>query len=159
VAGAEGNLLAPARAAARRVIKQPTIADLTWQGALTFSATVGNATFTLDSAGIEVPSPVGVLAAALAACMSMDVVHVLTKGRHPLTGLAAHLVGERAQEDPHRFTRIALHLVIDGTVPAAAVERAIHLSHDKYCSVWHSMRQDIDFTTTFEIRSPEGSPD
>jgi putative redox protein len=134
------------------VSKPPTIADLTWRGALTFSATVGSATFTLDSAGVDTPSPVGALAAALAGCMSMDVVHVLTKGRHPLRAMSAHLEGERAPDDPHRFTRITLHLVIEGAVPSAAVERAIQLSRDKYCSVWHSMRQDIDFITTHEIR-------
>jgi putative redox protein len=134
------------------VSKPPTIADLTWQGALTFSATVGSATFALDSAGVDHPSPVGALAAAVAGCMSMDVVHVLTKGRHPLRAMRAHLEGERAPDDPHRFTRMTLHLVIEGEVPSPAVERAIQLSRDKYCSVWHSMRQDIDFITTHEIR-------
>jgi uncharacterized OsmC-like protein len=44
-----------------------------------------------------------------------------------------------------------LHLHIRGDVPAPAVERAIALSRDKYCSVWHSFRQDIELTTSFDI--------
>jgi len=132
--------------------KAPTIADLTWLGDLKFSATIGQASMSFDSAGVDGVSPVQALAGALASCMSMDLAHVLTKGRHPLRALRAHLVGHRAQEDPHRFLRIDLHFTVEGGVPADAVQRAIALSRDKYCSVWHSMRQDIDFVVTFESR-------
>jgi putative redox protein len=135
-----------------KVVKPPTVADLTWIGDLTFSAAVNQASLTIDSAGIAGPSPVDALAVALGSCMATDVAHVLTKGRHPLRGLRAHLVGRRAQEDPHRFLRIDLHFTIEGGISSAAVERAIALSREKYCSVWHSMRQDIDFVVTFEIR-------
>jgi putative redox protein len=88
---------------------------------------------------------------ALAGCMAMDVVHVLKKGRHEMRGLKADLTGQRAEEEPRRFTAITLHYLITGDVPRAAVERAIQLSRDKYCSVWHSMRQDIAFDVTFTI--------
>ena len=131
--------------------KPPIVADLVWIGDLTFSATIDRASTIIDSAGVAGPSPVQALAAALAGCMSVDVAHILTKGRHPLGALHAHLVGERAQEDPHRFQRIALHFAVAGGVPAEAVERAIALSREKYCSVWHSMRQDIDFVVTFDV--------
>ena len=134
------------------VVKPPTVADLTWIGELKFSATVNNASLTIDSAGIAGPSPIDSLAAALSSCMATDITHVLTKGRHPLRALRAHLVGHRAQEDPHRFLRIDLHFTIEGGVSSGAVERAIALAHEKYCSVWHSMRQDIDFVVTFELR-------
>jgi putative redox protein len=132
-------------------IKPPTVADLMWIGDLKFSATVNHASLTIDSAGVAGPSPVDSLAAALAGCMATDVTHMLTKGRHPLRALRAHLVGHRAQQDPHRFLRIELHFTIEGSVPPGAVERAIALSREKYCSVWHSMRQDIDFVVTFEV--------
>ena len=125
--------------------KPPIVADLTWIGDLKFSATIDRASTTIDSAGLAGPSPVESLAAALAGCMSTDVVHILTKGRHPLRALRSHLVGHRAQQDPHRFVRIELSFTIDGAAPDDAVDRAIELSRDKYCSVWHSMRQDIDF--------------
>ena len=62
----------------------------------------------LDSAGVAGPSPVQALAFALAGCMGMDVVHILSKGRHDLRGLKVALNGERAQEDAaslHRASR------------------------------------------------------
>jgi putative redox protein len=133
------------------VSKPPTIADLTWIGDLTFSAAINHASLTIDSAGVAGPSPVDALAGALAGCMATDVAHVLTKGRHPMRGLRAHLVGNRAQEDPHRFLAVDLHFIVEGAVPSEAVARAIALSREKYCSVWHSMRQDIDFRVTFDV--------
>jgi len=85
--------------------------------------------------------------------MSMDVAHVLAKGRRSPRALRARLVGDRAQEDPHRLLQVVLHFTIEGDVPADLVERAIRLSREKYCSVWHSLRQDIQFETSFEVRS------
>lgn len=106
---------------------------------------------TLDSAGVAGPSPVQTLAFAMAGCMAMDVAYILQKGRHAFTALRAELTAERAQEDPHRVTTIALHFAVAGDVPNEAVQRAIELSRDKYCSVWHSMRQDIGLTVTFNV--------
>ena len=83
--------------------------------------------------------------------MSTDIVHILTRGRHTLRALRSQAMADRAQEDPHRLLRIALAFTIEGDVPADAVDRAIALSREKYCSVWHSMRPDIDLTVTFEL--------
>jgi putative redox protein len=99
------------------------------------------------------PSPVDALAAALAGCMTTDVTDILLKGRHALRGLTSRFSADRALEDPHRFVRATLHLDVLGDVPGLAVERAIALSRDKYCSVWHSMRPDIEFLTTYDIRA------
>jgi putative redox protein len=52
---------------------------------------------------------------------------------------------------PRYFTRIALHFVVTGDVPPDRVERALALSRETYCTVWHSMRPDITLTTTFEV--------
>ena len=93
----------------------------------------------------------GRLIPALAGCMEMDLIHILQKGRHDLRGLRARLIGHRAPEDPRRFTEVALHFTISGPVPAPAVQRAIDLSREKYCSVWSSMRQDMKFDVTFDI--------
>lgn len=90
-------------------------------------------------------------AMALAGCMAADVVDIIRKGRHPLIGLRVVFTGGRSEQPPRRFTEISLRFEIQGAVPADAVERAIALSHDKYCSVFHSFRQDIAFTTTFHI--------
>ena len=133
--------------------KAPTVVDLTWTGALVLSGTSGNASMTLDSAGVAGPSPVQALAFALAGCMTMDVGYILTKGRQPFRALRSHLVADRAQDEPHRIVRMHLQVTVDGDVPADVVARAIALSYEKYCSVWHSMRQDIDFTTAFSIEA------
>ena len=132
--------------------KPPTVVDLTWVGDLTFSGTSGAASTTLVSAGVAGPSPVQALGFALAGCMATDVAHILAKGRHPLRGLRAHLIADRSPEDPHRFVRMTLHITVEGDVPAEASDRAIALSREKYCSVWHSLRQDIELTNTFDVR-------
>ena len=131
--------------------KPPTVVELIWEHDLVLAGRSGNVRMTLDSASAEGASPMQALAFGLAGCMAMDVVHILTKGRHELRGLRADLEGHRVSETPHRFNRVVLHFTVTGSVPPEAVERAIQLSRDKYCSVWHSMRQDIEFEVTFTI--------
>jgi putative redox protein len=84
--------------------------------------------------------------------MSIDVVEILRKGRHPITGLDVAFQGERAPEPPHRFTSVTLIFTVHGDVPGDAVRRAIALSHEKYCSVSNSLRGDITFVTEFEVK-------
>jgi len=131
--------------------KPPAVADIQWQRDLVFQANSGTRTLTMDGASKAGPSPVETLAFALAGCMATDVADILTKGRHKFRAMRAHFVGDRAQEDPHRFVRVNLHFTIEGALSNDAVDRAIALSRDKYCSVWHSMRQDIEFTVSFEL--------
>jgi putative redox protein len=131
--------------------KPPTMLELVWEHDLVLGGRSGKASMTLDSASVEGPSPVEALGFALAGCMAMDVVHILRKGRHDLKGLKVNLTAERAPEDPHRFTSVKLEYTINGPVPRDQVQRAIDLSHEKYCSVWHSMRQDIPFEATFTV--------
>jgi putative redox protein len=132
-------------------MKAPTTLELIWEHDLVFNGRSADATMVLDSAGQAGPSPVQTLAFALAGCMGMDVVHILRKGRLDLQGLKLSMIAERAQEDPHRITAVTIDFTVTGNVPKAQVERAIALSHEKYCSVWHSMRQDIPFTTTSSV--------
>ncbi len=131
--------------------KAPTTLELIWTRELVFEGRSGEASIVLDSAGRQGPSPVQALAFALAACMGMDVVYILNKGRHDLRGLKVSLVAERAAEDPHRITAVTVDFSVTGPVPRDQVQRAIDLSHEKYCSVWHSLRQDIPLTSTFTI--------
>jgi putative redox protein len=131
--------------------KPPTIVDLSWIGDLKFSGSSDKASITLDSSGITGPSPVQALGFAIAGCMTTDVAHMLQRGRYAFRGLHSHTVADRAPGDPHRFVRIELQITVQGDVPSDAVERAISLSRDKYCSVWHSMRQDIEFTATARV--------
>lgn len=131
--------------------KPPTTVELIWSHDLVLSGQSGGVSLTLDSASQEGPSPMQALAFALAGCMAMDVVHVIKKGRHVLRGLRADLTALRAPTDPRRFTAVTLHYTINGDVPGERVERAIDLSREKYCSVWHSMREDIEFTVTYTV--------
>jgi putative redox protein len=133
--------------------KPPVTAELIWSDHLRFGATSGPSAIVVDGDGAAGPSPMQLAAFGVAGCMAIDVVSILTKGRHPLTGLRASFSGERAPEPPRHYTRMALHFHVSGAVPAEAVERAIALSRDKYCSVWHTFRRDIEFTTTFEIHA------
>jgi putative redox protein len=91
------------------------------------------------------------LAFGFAGCMAMDVLHILAKGRHGLQACRLRLSGERAQTPPHRFLAFDMRLSITGNIPQAAVDRAMQLSREKYCSVWHSLRQDIQLTATASI--------
>jgi putative redox protein len=131
--------------------KPPTKVELIWEHDLVFGGKSGDTRMTLDSASAEGPSPMQALAYGLAGCMAMDVVHVITKGRHDLRGLRADLTGMRANDQPRRFTRFDLHFTATGRIPNAVVERAIQLSRDKYCSVWHTLREDIQLEVTFTL--------
>lgn len=128
------------------------MATLVWRGDRRFAASSGSTVITLDSDGVVGPTPPQALAMALAGCMAIDLVDIITKGRHPLDELTASLIGHRLDEPPRRFTEFMLHFVIKGDVPEIAVKRAIQLSRDKYCSVWHSLRADIQLDTTFEVQ-------
>jgi len=130
---------------------KPVELEVEWQGDLRFSGRADGVALTLDSAAQAGPSPVQALAFGLLGCMAIDVVHILGKGRLPLRALRGRLRGERAADDPHRFVKIDLHFAVQGDLPPDKLERAIALSREKYCSVWHSLRQDIALGTTFEI--------
>ncbi len=88
---------------------------------------------------------------ALAGCLAIDVADIVIKGRHAIESLEATIVGERRDDPPRHFVSFTVHFALTGDVPGRAVERAIRLSRDKYCSVWHSLRQDIVLRTTFEV--------
>ena len=131
--------------------KPPLTAELLWSRELQFGATVGSQAIVVDGDGGAGPSPMQLLAVALAGCMSADIVSILSKGRHQITGFRVSLSGERAAEPPRRFLRIQLRFHLAGNIPGEAVERAIALSREKYCSVWQSMRADIAFTTAYHV--------
>jgi putative redox protein len=125
--------------------------DLTWAGDQRFAGRSGDLGLVIDGHKQVGVSPMQLLAYGLAGCMSIDVANIVVKGRHPLKSLRTHLTGYRAQSRPSRFTGFDLHYVVVGNVPPEAVERAIQLSRDTYCSAWHSLRQDIELKTSFEI--------
>jgi putative redox protein len=131
--------------------KPPTTIELVWSEELRFAVKTRKSAMVVDGDGLAGPSPVETAAVALAGCMAADVVAILQKKRQPLTALRISFSGERVPTPPRRFARITLHFHVTGAVAREAMERAIALSRETYCSVWHSMRQDIEFVTTFDI--------
>ena len=130
----------------------PTMtATLTWDSALEFTGQVGRHEVGLDGASYAAPSPMQVLALSLAGCMAIDLVHILKKGRYTLSSLHAAFTGERAAEEPKRFTKIRLHFTLATDAPPDRIDRALQLSREGCCSVWASFRQDIELETTYDI--------
>ncbi len=98
------------------------------------------------------PRPMETLLAGAGGCTAYDVVLILKKGRHDVRGCQVKLQAERAPTDPKVFTRINMHFVVSGKgLQAAAVERAIALSHDRYCSATIMLGKTAAIGTSFEI--------
>jgi putative redox protein len=98
------------------------------------------------------PRPMETLLAGTGGCAGYDVVLILERGRHDVRGCEVKLEAERAGEDPKVFTRIRMHFKVSGRgVPAAAVERAVALSHDKYCSATIMLGKTAAIETSFEV--------
>jgi putative redox protein len=98
------------------------------------------------------PRPMETLLAGAGGCTAYDVVLILKRGRHDVRGCTVKLEAERADLDPKVFTKINMHFTVTGKgVPAAAVERAIAMSHDKYCSASVMLGKTADITTSFEL--------
>ena len=138
--------------------KPPTVVDLQWDGRLVFTARGCGLEWMLDGRGESAPSPVSALASALAGCMAIDVVHILTKCRFHVSSFSARLTGHRAESEPRRFTKCELSFEISTDAPRDQIDRAIALSREKYCSVWHSLRQDIELTTSVSILGSDPGP-
>jgi putative redox protein len=125
--------------------------SLDWKGGLKFKSSEGSPAIELHSSTPGVSSPPQALAYAVMACMAMDVVHVIQKGRHPLRALSIKCEGERAHEHPRRFVSMSIDFQITGDVPDKVVQRAIELSRTKYCSVWNTVRPDVELRTAFTV--------
>ncbi|MBL8344125.1 MAG: OsmC family protein [Rubrivivax sp.] len=98
------------------------------------------------------PRPMETLLAGAGGCTAYDVMLILKRGRHDIRACQVKLDAERASEDPKVFTRIRMHFIVSGRgVPAAAVERAIALSHDKYCSATIMLGKTAAIETSFEL--------
>jgi putative redox protein len=112
---------------------------------------VGRHEVSLDGSAAAAPTPIQMLAMSLAGCMAIDLVHILTRGQHPVTALRTTFTGRRSPTDPKRFTHIRLDFVLAGEMRPEHVDRAIQLSRDKYCSVWSTFRPDIELEVGYAI--------
>ena len=124
-----------------------------WQ----FVARTGGDHFFLldDSAGGTGPKPIEVVAAGLAGCTAFDVITILRqKYRQKVTGYEVRVEADQAERPPQIFTNVRIHHVVRGVdIEASAIEQAIHLSEEKYCSVGAMVQKTAALHTTFEIVS------
>jgi putative redox protein len=98
------------------------------------------------------PRPMEAVLAGTGGCTAYDVVLILQRGRHAVEGCSVKLTSERAETEPKVFTRIHMHFTVKGrNLPASAVERAIAMSHDKYCSASIMLAKTAAITTSFEV--------
>ncbi len=105
-----------------------------------------------DKDGASGPKPIEVVAAALAGCTAFDVITILRKKRQEVTGYEVFVEADQAQQAPMVFTEVRIQHVITGhDIDAAAVEDAIRLSEEKYCSVGNMVNKTAQFKTSYEI--------
>ncbi len=98
------------------------------------------------------PRPMETVLAGTGGCTAYDVVLILKRGRHAVRGCTVKLTAERAETEPKVFTKIHMHFTVTGkAIPAVAVERAIALSHEKYCSASIMLAKMAEITTSFEL--------
>jgi putative redox protein len=114
-------------------------------------------TFDADSAHTHGPSPMQALLMALCSCTSVDVVSILKKKRQDLTGLRVSATATQAEEAPRVFTHIVLTYAVRGKLSRKAVEDAVALSKNKYCSVSKMLEKAA--TIEYEIVYPDGEPE
>ncbi len=97
--------------------------------------------------------PMETLLAGAGGCTAYDVVLILKRGRHQVTGCTVQMKAERAETDPKVFTKLHLHFVVTGKALApAAVERAVALSHEKYCSATAMLGRTAEISTSIELK-------
>ena len=120
-----------------------------------FVASTGNGhSFLLDdAAGGSGPKPIELVAAALAGCTAFDVITVLRQKFHQqITGYNVQVEADQAERPPQVFTSVRIHHVVSGVdVDPIALQEAIRLSEEKYCSVGAMLQKSAAFATTFEI--------
>jgi putative redox protein len=102
------------------------------------------------------PRPMETVLAGTGGCTAYDVVLILKRGRHRVTACSVKLQSTRAEVDPKVFLKIHMHFTLKGhQLSPSAVERAIAMSHDKYCSASIMLAKTAEITTSFEILEEE----
>ncbi|MCW5848496.1 MAG: OsmC family protein [Anaerolineae bacterium] len=134
------------------------VARAVWSGGFKFTAISGSGhSIVMDAAaehgGEDAGArPMEVLLATLAGCTGMDMITVLRKQRQPVEGLEILVHGQQADQHPKKYTDITVEYVIHGNdISPDAVERAIRLSEEQYCSVAATLKGAATITSTYRI--------
>jgi putative redox protein len=135
-------------------------AKVTWNGQMSFTG--------MSASGVKIPidaskeaggqdsgaRPMELILHGLAGCTGIDIISILKKMRLEVRSFYIEVEGTRADDHPKRFTDIHLRYVLEGDLPEDKVVRAIQLSIEKYCSVYHSLNANI--TVSYSINGVEG---
>jgi putative redox protein len=120
-----------------------------------FAATTGSEHHMLldDAAGGTGPKPIELVAVGLAGCTAFDVITILRQKYHQkVTGYEVHVEADQVGRPPQVFTAVRIHHIVTGyEIDPAAIEEAIRLSDEKYCSVGAMVKQTASLHTTYEI--------
>jgi putative redox protein len=128
-------------------------ATIKWEGGLRFRGGAAGLPATLiDANGVEASGPMVTLLLAAAACSGADIVGILQKMQVTLEELSTEVSGRRAPEHPKRYLTLHFSYRIRGEgLDEAKARRAVELSHQKYCSVLHSLNSDIAITYDLDL--------
>lgn len=133
-------------------------ATLRWTGqGLAFEGMTGSGgpdrVVPIDGDSASGASPMELLLLSLGGCMAIDVRMILERSRVGLVSLELDMSGERRDEAPRYYTSIQMHFRITGPAEQdrPKVARAVQLSEEKYCSVYHTLRPDLDIRSSFEL--------
>lgn len=129
-----------------------------WQGNVSFLAESGSGHSILMDAPPEAggenkgPRPMEMILMGLGGCTTFDVIFILKKARQEVTNCTVNIEAKRAETNPKVFTHIHLHFILTGkNLNPLQVERAIHLSAEKYCSASIMLKHTVEITHDFEI--------
>lgn len=133
-------------------------AQVTWSGPgmRMIAEANGSPGIVLDSKGEfgthSGPTPMELVLMGLAGCTGMDVISIMAKKRQPMTNLQVKIEAENADTHPMVYTKIHIEYIAYGTgISESALERAIELSEERYCSVQAMLRPTVDITSSFTI--------
>lgn len=126
---------------------------LTWENDLVFTARIRGYQFEFDPKAVEGCFPTDTLLMSVAGCLGIDVVMFLQKMRAEIKEFEIETSGKRNPEPPQYFTSIGITIHISGSgITPKKMDRAIALSQEKYCSVYHSLRKDMQVRVSYDIK-------
>ncbi|MDH3297859.1 MAG: OsmC family protein [Gemmatimonadota bacterium] len=117
--------------------------SLEWVDDLRFEGRAGSSIVAIDGNGDLGTSPVDLLLQSIGSCAGADVADILKKGRQDLQGMTIEVSADRRVDHPRSVKRLVMKFKIRGPVDEAKARRAVDLSLEKYCSVFHSLRMDV----------------
>ena len=123
--------------------------ELEWEEGFRFAVRSTGGASVIDGKRAAAPAPTDMLLAAVGACAGIDMVDILEKGRQEVRGLSVTVTGTRRPEPPRFFQTLHARFVVRGDVTEAKARRAADLSFERYCSVYHTLRSDLE--TSWEV--------